>query len=66
MQLTRQDEASQDEALVRSWRREQFRRLGFSHSEAELLASSNHVELAQVRRISALGCDRQLILRIVL
>lgn len=60
------EELSKDEAQVRDWRRLQFRRLGFDSFEADLLAGSDHVDLGVVRRMAALGCDPDLILRIVL
>jgi hypothetical protein len=55
-----------EEARVLEWRRMQFRRLGFQHPEAELLAGAQYVDLGQVRRIVAAGCDKRLIFRIVL
>lgn len=46
---------SADELNVRHWRLDQFIRLGFDSLRAALLAASA-VDLAQTRRLVALGC----------
>ncbi len=50
---------------VRSWRREQFVRLGFSEAEALLLADSE-ADLGQARYLLDRGCSSPLALQILL
>lgn len=57
---------AEDERRVHEWRREQFRRLGFSELEAETLAATPDVDLHRVRTLTEQGCARTLVLRIVL
>jgi hypothetical protein len=49
---------------VRCWRREQFHELGFTLSEAYLLADTP-VDLGDARRLIAAGCPRQTAARIL-
>ena len=59
------DELSDEEHRVRSWRLEQFRRLGFGIVPAAMMAESK-VDLAQARRLIALGCAHETATRILL
>jgi hypothetical protein len=54
-----------DELNVRHWRLEQFIRLGFDDLRAALLAESA-VDLAQARRLVALGCPPETASRILI
>jgi hypothetical protein len=53
------------EAAVRSWRFEQFLRLGFTTELSTALAESR-VDLSQVRRLIQSGCPPETASRIVL
>lgn len=54
-----------DERLrVRFWRREQFLGLGFTPSEARVLAKSA-ADLHETRRLIGLGCERHTAFRLV-
>ena len=53
------------EAAVRSWRFEQFIRLGFTTELSTALAESR-VDLSQVRRLIQSGCPPETASRIVL
>ena len=48
---------STSEKKVYDWRLEQFTRLGFGETQAELLASDRHIDLNVVRRWIKQGCD---------
>jgi hypothetical protein len=58
------DETAVEVQQVRRWRREQFHELGFTLSEAYLLADTP-VDLGDVRRLIAAGCPRQTAARIL-
>jgi hypothetical protein len=51
---------------TRVWRLDQFSALGFDHTRAALLADDTRVELAQARRLIALGCPLETASRILL
>jgi len=53
-----------EEAIVRSWRREQFGRLGFDPVIARLLAESA-ADLGLARRLRGCGCPVPLAFRIL-
>ncbi len=53
------------ESAVRTWRFQQFVRLGFSREESNTLASSR-VDLSQVRKLIASGCPPETASRILL
>jgi hypothetical protein len=54
-----------DERLrVRFWRREQFLELGFTPSEARVLAKSS-ADVHETRRLIELGCERSTAFRLV-
>jgi hypothetical protein len=60
------DQEGEDlETAVRSWRFEQFVRLGFSTELSSALAESR-VDLSQVRRLIQSGCPPETASRIVL
>lgn len=61
------DEQRRDElkTAVRTWRFEQFVRLGFSDDISTLLAESR-VDLSQVRKLIASGCPPETASRILL
>jgi hypothetical protein len=54
----------ESEGEVYCWRRDQFRELGFSPTEASELALS-HAELGQARYLVASGCALELALEIL-
>jgi hypothetical protein len=51
---------------ARAWRLDQFTRLGFDSAGATLMANDAQVDLAQVRKLIALGCPPEIALRILL
>jgi hypothetical protein len=54
-----------DERLrVRFWRREQFLELGFTTSEARVLAKSS-ADVHETRRLIEAGCERRTAFRLV-
>ncbi len=60
-------EPSQSEQLwTRVWRLDQFTRLGFDSAGATLMADDAQVDLAQARRLIALGCPLETAVRILL
>jgi len=60
-------EPSQSEQLeTRVWRLDQFTRLGFDSAGAELMADDAQIDLAQARRLIALGCPLETAVRILL
>jgi hypothetical protein len=60
-------ESNQSEQLcTRVWRLDQFARLGFDSAGAMLMADDAQVDLAQARRLIALGCPLETALRILL
>jgi hypothetical protein len=63
-----QVEPDQSEQLgrTRCWRLEQFTGLGFDSARAALMADDAQVELAQARRLIALGCPLETAARILL
>jgi hypothetical protein len=54
-----------EELRVQLWRFEQFAGLGFDAIEATVLARSDEVDLALVRRMRDRGCSPELVLQIV-
>jgi hypothetical protein len=63
-----QVEPDQSEQLRRTrvWRLDQFSGLGFDSASAELMADDAQVDLAQARRLIALGCPLETAARILL
>ncbi len=63
-----QVEPDQSEQLrrMRVWRLDQFTGLGFDSARAALLANDAQVDLAQARRLIALGCPLETAARILL
>ena len=55
----------EQEQTVRTWRFEQFARLGFTEGDSAALASSR-ADLSQVRKLIASGCPPETASRIVL
>jgi hypothetical protein len=53
-----------DHALVESWRRDEFGRLGFSSDEIETLIAFD-ADLHEVMDLARRGCPQEKILRIV-
>jgi len=51
---------------TRGWRLDQFVGLGFDPARAELMAGDSRVDLAQARRLVALGCPLETASRILL
>jgi hypothetical protein len=51
---------------TRVWRLDQFTRLGFDSAGARLMADDTEVDLAQARRLIALGCPLETAVRILL
>jgi hypothetical protein len=51
---------------TRSWRLDQFTGLGFDSARAALMADDAQVDLAQARRLIALGCPLETAARILL
>ena len=56
---------SADELNVRHWRLDQLISLGFDHLQAAVMAESA-VDLAQARRLVALGCPHETASRILI
>lgn len=54
-----------EETLIRRWRRGQFLRLGFSLNQAQRLTNAS-VDLAQTRKLIAGGCPHETAQRILL
>ncbi len=66
-QIQAEVEPSQSEQLcTRVWRLDQFTRLGFDSAGAALMADDAQVDLAQARRLIALGCPLETAVRILL
>jgi hypothetical protein len=63
-----QIEPDQSEQLRRTcvWRLDQFTGLGFDSARAALMADDARVDLAQARRLIALGCPLETAVRILL
>lgn len=61
-EFDRPDEAGR----TRDWRLDQFVVLGFDLARAELMAGDSRVDLAQARRLVALGCPLETASRILL
>jgi hypothetical protein len=51
---------------TRVWRLDQFTGLGFDSAHAALMADDARVDLAQARRLIALGCPRETAAHILL
>jgi hypothetical protein len=51
---------------TRVWRRDQFTALGFDSIQATLMADDSLVDLAQARKLVALGCPLETASRILL
>jgi hypothetical protein len=56
---------TQEEILVRRWRRAQFMRMGFTLRDAQRLTAAP-VDLAEMRRLVAAGCPLSTAQRILL
>ena len=66
-QIQTEVEPSQSEQpCTRVWRLDQFTRLGFDSAGAMLMADNAQVDLAQARRLIALGCPLETAVRILL
>ncbi len=67
-QIRAQTEPDQSEQLppTRVWRLDQFSALGFDSDHAALMADDARVDLAQARRLIALGCPLETAARILL
>ena len=66
-QIQTEVEPNQSEQLcTRVWRLDQFTRLGFDSAGATLMADDAQVDLAQARRLIALGCPLETAVRILL
>ncbi len=57
---------SEQSRRTRVWRLDQLTRLGFDSARAALMADDSQVELAQARRLIALGCPLETAVRILL
>jgi hypothetical protein len=57
---------SEQSRRTRVWRRDQLTGLGFDSARAALMADDSQVELAQARRLIALGCPLETAVRILL
>jgi hypothetical protein len=68
VQIPTQIEPDQAEQLcsTRVWRLEQLTGLGFDPARATLMADNAEVDLAQARRLIALGCPLETAARILL
>jgi hypothetical protein len=58
--------AHAEELRIQGWRLEQFRDLGFGLARAALMAEDTGIDLAQARRLIALGCPLDTAARILL
>ena len=66
-QIQTEVEPGQSEQLcTRVWRLDQFTRLGFDSAGATLMADDAQVDLAQARKLIALGCPLETAVRILL
>jgi hypothetical protein len=63
-QAPQAEETAVEVQRVRRWRREQFHELGFTLTEAYLLADTP-VDLGDARRLIAAGCPQQTAARIL-
>ena len=66
IQLPAEPELSDEEQKTRVWRRDQFVSLGFELPRAAIMAVDTSVDLAQARRLVALGCPLETASRILL
>ena len=57
---------SEQQRLTRLWRLDQLTALGFDSAYAALMADDTDIELAQARRLIALGCPLDTAARILL
>ena len=57
---------SDEEQRTRVWRRDQFVSLGFDLPRAAIMADDTRVDLAQARKLVALGCPLETASRILL
>ena len=66
-QIQTEIEPGQSEPLcTRGWRLDQFTRLGFDSAGATMMADNAQVDLAQARKLIALGCPLETAARILL
>jgi hypothetical protein len=54
-----------EQTMIRRWRRGQFLRLGFSLNQAQRLTNAS-VDLDQMRKLIAAGCPHEMAQRILL
>jgi hypothetical protein len=59
-------EESAETLAIRAWRLTQFGHLGFDGARAEMMADDVQIDLAQARRLVALGCPLETAARILL
>jgi len=59
-------EVSEELCRTRAWRFDQLTTLGFDAVEATLMAEDVYVDLAQARRLIAMGCPVETAYRILL
>ena len=66
IQLPAEADLSDEEQRTRVWRLNQFVSLGFDLPRAAIMADDTHVDLAQARKLVALGCPLETASRILL
>ena len=66
IQLQAEPDLSDEEQRTRVWRRDQFVSLGFDLPRAVIMADDTRVDLAQARKLVALGCPLETASRILL
>jgi hypothetical protein len=66
IQLTADLDQSEEAQRTRVWRHDQFVGLGFDLARAAIMADDARVDLAQARRLVALGCPLETASRILL
>ena len=66
VQLTADLDQSEEAQRTRVWRHDQFVGLGFDLARAAIMADDARVDLAQARRLVALGCPLETASRILL
>jgi hypothetical protein len=66
IQLPAEPDQSAEVQRTRVWRLDQFVSLGFDLAPAAIMADDSRVDLAQARRLVALGCPLETASRILL
>ena len=66
IQLQAEADQSGEAQRTRVWRLDQFVSLGFDLPRAAIMADDTHVDLAQARKLVALGCPLETASRILL